>query len=271
MSAAPINTPTENDLLVPFEQQNIPAEYREYYQIRRGNFFSSIQRFSEIWRHYMLLDKIWLREFEDLKPSIDLDRAFPLTLFMNAHAKVRISIELAFSGCMAEARSIMRDAIEFVALAHHMLKDHEYQKIWLSKNDDQDAFDEQFWDAKRTRLFAGLDELYKVWCQLSETGSHANLNAMCDRSVIVKSETHVELRLNYTGLDEKMWATSLFSLLLNCFKMEETLFKDYRTRFQFDGGLLSMRGEFDRHKEQLRWTLVKRYDLKPPESAVAIP
>ena len=87
MSAAPINTPTENDLLVPFEQQNIPAEYREYYQIRRGNFFSSIQRFSEIWRHYILLDNIWLN------PRELLDRLFekspPLPGVVAAYVKHR--------------------------------------------------------------------------------------------------------------------------------------------------------------------------------------
>jgi hypothetical protein len=73
-------------------------------------------------------------------------------------------------------RSILRDAVEFVAHAHHMLKDPEIQKIWLNKNDNEEAFKKEFWYGKETGLFAGLDELYEVWCQLSEIGSHANLN-----------------------------------------------------------------------------------------------
>src|SRR3990170_9059758 len=124
------NEPQEGDLLVPFEIQNIPARYREYYRVKRNNFFASIQRFPEMWKYYVLLDEIWLREIDVLNPLNDT-RAFPLLLYINAHAKVRISIELGFSGCMAEARSILRDAVEFVAHAHAMLADPELQKVWL--------------------------------------------------------------------------------------------------------------------------------------------
>ena len=49
------------------------------------------------------------------------------------------------------------------------------------------------------------------------------------------------MRLNYTGLEEKPWAMGIFDMLLIDFKMEETLFKDYETRFQFDEKLLTMR------------------------------
>jgi hypothetical protein len=68
-----------------------------------------------MWKYYMLLDQIWFREFELMKPARDPERMFPMFLYFNAHAKISVSIELAFSGCMAEARSMMRDAIEFVA------------------------------------------------------------------------------------------------------------------------------------------------------------
>ena len=40
---------------------------------------------------------------------------------------------------------------------------------------------------------------------------------------------------------EKPWAMGIFDMLLIDFKMEETLFKDYQTRFQFDEKLLTMR------------------------------
>lgn len=102
----------ENDILVPFEVQNIPPEYLEYYKVKRNNLFASIQGFPDLWRYYIGLDRIWLREIDDLRSSRDADRIFPLILYFNAHAKMRISIELAFTGCMGEARSLMRDAIE---------------------------------------------------------------------------------------------------------------------------------------------------------------
>jgi hypothetical protein len=78
----PKTAPIEDDLLLPFERENLPKEYKEYYGIKRGNFFASIQRFPEMWNYYMTLDMIWLREFDDLKPSADPDRMFPLILFL---------------------------------------------------------------------------------------------------------------------------------------------------------------------------------------------
>ena len=58
ISAAPNprNEPQEEDVLVPFEIQNIPPKYREYYKIKRNNFFACIQLFPEIWKYYVLLD-----------------------------------------------------------------------------------------------------------------------------------------------------------------------------------------------------------------------
>jgi len=144
MSTLPIPTPDENDLLLPFEQQVLPAEYKSYYQTKRNNFFASIQRFPALWNYYVQLDKIWVYEIDLLKPSSP-NRAFPILLYINAHAKVRITIELAFTGCIPEARSILRDAVEFVAHAHHMLKDPRLQTIWLNKNDDEKAFLKEFW------------------------------------------------------------------------------------------------------------------------------
>ena len=93
-----ISEPQESDLLVPFETANIPEKYKEYYQIRRGNLFASIQRFSEMWKYYIDLDTIWMQEFGDLRSSLDANRIFPLMLYINGHAKIRISIELLSPG-----------------------------------------------------------------------------------------------------------------------------------------------------------------------------
>ncbi len=264
---APRNEPQESDLLVRFEIQKIRAEYREYYRTKRNNFFASIQGFARMWKYYMLLDKIWRRAFDDLKTSPDPARMFPLLLYFNAHAKIRVSIELGFSGCMAEARSILRDAVELVAHAHRMLADPELQKTWLCKNDGNaalEAFKEAFERHKKEGLFKGLDELHKTWGELSETGSHATLNAMCDRFVQVESVDHVEFRLNYCGVEPRTWAMSLFPMLLTCFTMERTMFGDYESRLKLDDGLIRMRSEFERYKEQLRKDLIVRYEVKPP-------
>jgi hypothetical protein len=271
MSTAPTpqNSLEETDrLLVKFELDNIPAQYREYYGAKRNNFFASIQGFQEMWEYYLRLDAIWMREIADLHTARDPNRMFPLLLYINAHAKMRVSIELAFSGCMEEARSILRDAVEFVAHAHMMLNDPELQKTWLSKNDGKAALEEfkkAFEADKKAGLFKGLPELHKTWGELSETGSHANVNAMVDRFVQITSDDHIEFRLNYTGLENhQLWALLLFTMLLTCSTMEQTFFNDYESRLKLDNELMRMRGEFDRYKEQLRETLKRRFKLEPP-------
>jgi hypothetical protein len=267
MAPKPKIEPEESDLLVPFEIQNIPERYREYYKAKRNNFFASIQNSRELWQYYVMLDEIWLREFDDLKPARDPNRMFPLLLYFNAHAKIRISIELGFSACLAEARSILRDAIEFVAHAHAMLQDAELQKTWLNKNEGKaalEAFKNAFEYYKGDRAFKGLDELHRTWKQLSESGSHANLNAIFDRFVQATSKEGGEFRLNYTGAEPRMWVMSLFSMLLACFTMERTLFSDYENLLKLDPELVRMRAEFERYKEQLRRVLIVRYQVKPP-------
>lgn len=254
----------ENELLVPFESQNIPAEYKEYYLTKRQNFFASIQGYSETFDCYMLLDKIWFREFQDLKVASDPNRMFPLLLYFNAHAKIRVSMELALSGCLAEARSILRDAIEFVAHAHHMLTDPALQLKWLGKNDEQEKFKDAFERNKKAGLFNGLDELHKTWGDLSETGSHANINAICDRFAMTEEDGKVEFHLKYCGLEPRMWGMQLFWMLLACFTMEQTLFLDYESRLKFDDTLLKMRAEFETRKERLRRELIVRYNVQLP-------
>ncbi|PYT97533.1 MAG: hypothetical protein DMG38_19555 [Acidobacteria bacterium] len=268
-TATPLSSLAEIDkLLHKFEIENIPDQYRAYYGIKRNNFFASIQGFPEMWQYYLRLDAIWMREFADLQNARDAMRMFPLLLYFNAHAKMRAAMELAFSGCMGEAKSILRDAIEFVAHAHTMISDPELQKTWLSKNDGNTALEEfknAFERQKKAGMFKGLDELHKTWGELSETGSHANISAIVDRFVQNTADDHIEFRLNYTGPeDHKLWTLSQFAMLLTCSMMEQTLFSDYEGRLKLDNELMRMRGEFDKYKEQLRHVLIKRYKVEPP-------
>jgi hypothetical protein len=260
----------ESDLLAPFEIENIPEAYREYYSAKRANFRISIKHFPALWRYYLLLDKIWLREFEDLNSARDSQRMFPLLIFFNTHAKIRVGLELAFSSCMAEARSILRDAIECAAHAHRMMTDTELQKTWLNKNEAEEAFKDAFERHKREGLFGGLGELYKLWGQLSETGSHSTINAMCDRFRIVESDTHVRYMLNYCGVEPQLWAQSVFSMLLASSLMEKVMFRDFESRLDLDDGLLCMRADAQLQKEKLRRDLITLCGIKRPPSKSAI-
>ena len=259
--------PQETDLLVQFEIDNFPAEYRDYYAKKRNNLFARIQGYPALWQLYQQLDEIWMREFTDLQSRRETYSMLPLLCSMNCHAKTRVSLELAFSDCLAEARSILRDAIEFFAHAHAMLHDTTLQKTWLEKIDGKqelEAFKDAFERNKKNGLFNGLDELHRSWGQLSETGSHANATAMAERFVKVESDDNVDFRLNYTGTETKMWVLTVFSMLLDCFTMENTFFNDYNDRLKLDAELLCKRTSFEKAKEQLRTSVINKFQLSPP-------
>lgn len=81
--------------------------------------------------------------------------------------------------------------------------------------------------------------------ELSERGSHANINAICDRFVTVENDGgDYEWQLRYCGIDERMWGMQLFWILLASFTMERTFFLAYESRLKFDDTLLKMRAEF---------------------------
>jgi hypothetical protein len=267
---APPRATPEEEFLTAFERAKLPPEYKEHYLAKRQNFHASIEGFPEPWNLYLLLDKIILREFEDIKTRPNPNKLFPLFIYFEAHVKIRASMELALSVCMPEARSILRDGIEFVAHAHHMLKDPELQKTWLSKNEAADAFTAAFEANKKTGLFNGLEELHKRWGELSETGAHATINAVCQRFVQTENSEGINFQWNYCGVDVKMWALEVFTMITTFFKMEKTLFLDYEERLKLDETLLRMRKEFDVRKEILRRKLIVHYELKPPPSPTIV-
>ena len=267
---APASATPEEEFLTAFERTNLPPEYKQHYLAKRQNFHTSIQGFPELWNLYLLLDKIILREFDDLTTRPDLKKLFPLFLYFEAHVKIRASMELALSVCLPEARSILRDGIEFVAHAHHMLKDPELQKTWLSKNEEAEAFKKAFEKDKQTGLFNGLDELYRRWGELSETGAHATINAVSQRYVQTEDDKGINFRWNYCGVDVQPWALEVFTMVTTFFKMEETLFLNYKDRLKLDDTLLRMRREFEERKETLRRKLIAHFELKPPPSPLIV-
>jgi hypothetical protein len=260
-------TPDDSDLLVQFERDNIKGDFRLFYSIKRNNLFSSIQSFSDHWEFFSRLDEIWRREIDDLEVSIDPDRVFPVVLYMNAHAKMRMGLELTFSNCLPEGRSILRDAVETVAHAHHMLRDPANQSIWMKKDEPagKKAFKQAFEDNKRSGLFSGLAELHEKYGELSEAGSHPTMQSFANRVTMEDRDGQRHMIVNYSGApDRRLFALELFSRLLTCFVMERTFFGDFETRFQLDAKLMQMRKEFETFKEDLRRTLIVRYDVKPP-------
>jgi hypothetical protein len=158
-------------LLTPFEETSIPNHYKEYYRAKRNNLFATIQGFPYLWETYMRLDAIWERGIHDLNIPGRLNELLPLELYLVAHAKVRVSVELAMSCCLGEARSILRDAVECTAHAHRMRFAPQLQVVWVSKEEDEKAFKAAFQHNKKGGLLQGLEELHRAWGILSEKGA----------------------------------------------------------------------------------------------------
>jgi hypothetical protein len=269
-----IKGPNENDILLPFERQAIPEHYRPYYMVKRNNFFASLQGSTDHWRYYQILDKNLLNEFDDMATARDVNRMFPLALFFNAHAKIRISMELAFARCMEEARSILRDAVETAVYAHYMLSDPKLQKIWLSKDDgpqETKDFREAFEKDKKAKLFKGLPELHEQWGRLSETGAHSTPQALATRFHVTESEKDIHYQLNYTGVEDRSWEPEAFTMLLTVSMLERLVFENYEGRLKLDVSLTRNRELADRMKEKLRRSIITKHTIQPPARKPSAP
>jgi hypothetical protein len=260
--------PTENDLLVEFERQQIPEHYKLFYVPKRHNLFATIQQFPYIWNCFMNLDKIVLREFEAMQRIRDLSLVLPMVLLMNAHAKIRIAFELACSTVVPEAHSILRDSIESAAHGHRLASDPRLLKPWLEKNDSEAAkkvFSQEFEHEKASRLFDALPELHKLWKQFSEFGSHVNINSILSRFEIRQTDTDMEYRLNYTGVsDAKLFAMALFEIVLVFGEIEKVIFKLGKDRLQLDHELAEMRTRYEAEKEAVRQHIIRTFHVQPP-------
>jgi hypothetical protein len=254
-----------DDILLPFERRAIPEHYRPYYSAKRNNFLASIQGTPDLWRYFQLLDRNLLSEFEDMGTVSDTLKMVPLTLFFNAHAKIRVAVELAFSRCMEEARSILRDAVETAMFAHYMHSDPDLQKIWLSKDDGKqakDAFTQAFEKDKKTKLFNGQRELYTAWGRLSETGAHATPLALVNRFKIHEDSNNINYRLNYTGIEDREWEPETFTMLLTVSTIEKLVFDDHQARLHLDNELVRNRGLAELLKERLRKAIIDKYNIQ---------
>ena len=267
-----MNEPTENDLLVKFEQNNIPAYYKDYYRNKRHNFCVTIQKMPYLWNCYLSLDKIWEQEFEAMQNLSDPSLMFPMTLYMSGHAKMRIAFELGCSACLAEAHSILRDAIEAVAHGHRLALNPPLIEVWLKKDDDEMAsksYKQEFEYEKADRLFKDLKELHELWKRFSEFGSHTNLNSMAERFRIETTATHLQYKCNYTGSQPEILGPALFEMILAFNFMEAALFRVCESRLKLDLKIPGMRRAFDGEKEQVRRRIITTLKIKQPSVQAA--
>jgi len=191
----------------------------------------------------------------------------PFALYMNAHQKMLIAMELGFATCLPEAHSILRDAIESLVHAHRLLSDSDLQVKWLQKNDGEigeHEFKEEFWYSKRDKLFDGLPELLKLWGHFSEFGSHTNINSIVTRFFRRDGPSDVDIGMNYLGVPAEVLIPALFEVLLVFHVMEEVFYKDFEDRLKLDPELGRMRTQFHIDREKLRKRIIVEFNIPRP-------
>jgi hypothetical protein len=233
--------PLEFREFIALEKNAIPLYYRAYYTTKRNAFVCNIsQELREQWEVFLTIDEAFFRGLVDCDHGGTIERGHSLILYMSAHGKMRIAMELAFAGCLAEARSILRDGVEFTAHAHKLRYRPDLLKVWLDKAEHKKEWEAEFWNKKS--LFEGLPLLHDRWKHYSERGSHANLPNLIGKLGVRNDENSQTFRLSYHGGER---GTQLFlevQVLLNtCALMERTFFDDHRERLRFDEGLRVIR------------------------------
>jgi hypothetical protein len=254
-----------NDLLLDLEK-SFPEKYREYYAIKRQNFFAGVTQFPEFWACYMRLDDILMDEFDDLRKGLDPLKVIPLMLFAHAHAQYRIVLELAFAGCFCEAFNIARMAIESSYQARKMLAEPELLSVWLRKDRDKKSsqeFDAKF-DFNKRKNYAslGLAKLHTYWGRFS-LWSHPSVTALNQR---FKPEG-----VMYFETNPKALALNLFDLLWVSYKIENALFDGFESRLKFDDTLEKKRKQFAVVADTVRLALIRKLKLKPPAAPPGFP
>ncbi len=262
--------PGEKELLLEFERRVLPEHYKTYYLIKRNNFFASVQAFPEIWECFCLIDEAWIREFQDMERASDPYKGFAMLLFCSAHSKMRTSFELALSACVTEAHSILRDAIEAFAHGYRIQAEPKLLEVWLNKIDgpqERRAYEREFWENKSSGLFKGLGDLYGLWRQYSELGSHTSINSLAERFEQAETPTDVNWRFTYSGAKDEILARVLLAMICIFDSMEKYFFMAFEGRLKFDEALRRKRVEFQNRKEIVRMQIIKKYNIPPPTNA----
>jgi hypothetical protein len=263
-----------SDVLAPFESKALRGDYRAYFETKRENFRASINNLPLLWDCFQLLDEIWIRELADTQQIKDPNLALPAALFRDAHARLRIAMELAFYCCVHEAFNSLRLGIEGVYHACKILNNPEQieqrARVWVESanrtRNAEKAFNVLFEQNKRQSFDeCGISSLYRFWNDFSRY-SHSNMDSFSIRLESVQSATGVTWNVHYFEGRPPNIAGTIFWLLLGSVEMEKALFERFKARLSLDPFLVDLRKRFDDTKEEARRDIIRRFNWKPPIS-----
>jgi len=261
--------PTDSELLLPFEQEKIKGDYRDYYKAKRNNFLATVEKFVGLWKAFLDLDSIFIYEIKAMNALGDVNQLMPAMLLLTAHSQVRNSIELGFASCPNDGISLMRNAIESTVFALKMFREPSTALIWASKDDgptELEAFKDHFERKKKENLFPagfGLEVLHQYWSDLSEAGSHTTPGSVGYRFEKVAIESGEEWRINYTGVDEQKLVMSAVTLINVASLIERATYGVFEKRLQFDLSLVERRERFHKQWGAAARTILTKMGLAP--------
>ena len=239
-------------LLTAFERENLQGRYKQHLINQRHNWRINFDEFRPLWDCFMLIDEIWSRELEAMSEGTrERNEVIPIFLFMAAHGKAQVALDLLFSDFITEALSIMREVIEFVVHGCRLLSRPDLMDVWLNRDTDAASLQrwkEEFWFGKEHRLFEGLPELYGFWKMCSERSSHANIGVLLQRIYEFGPEKGV-VALNYSGVDSRLQPVVLFGVLQILTNLESRIFERAEPRLPLDTELQQMRAKFRKEKD----------------------
>lgn len=240
-----------DDVLLPWEKENLREPYRKFVNDKRGCCFNTAQAFPQIWRTFEVLDGIWGRELEDLEHLTNPDWLLPLLLLRSAHTKIRPGFELGFSRCPSEGCALLRIALESVASARNILRKPKLAEVWVKRNLDekhQNNFRVHFENDRKKTLFTdklGLDGLFPFWRQFSRFGSHAGIVDLVIR-MNAEGEPMRKIDFRYLNPNREFLEILLARMLACSYALERVFFADFADRLELDPQLERMRRECSR-------------------------
>jgi hypothetical protein len=259
--------PTPDDFS-KFRQQHFSAEYLKYWKIKENNFAATIQSFPSLWRLFMQLDEILLKEFEISSPLSDQRQLIPRMLMTHSHSQFRLASELAFSTCPHEAYSLMRGAIESAVFGEKLFRHPELVKVWMSRRDselDKKEFDNHFRANRKKNLFTGKSELEKLhvyWVQWSELSSHSSMEDMARRTQMESAPGAENFVIHYFERDQRYVCLAAFQALEAMALIESLLYTMFEGRLQLHPTLADERQAFARGKEAFRQGAIRDFGIR---------
>ena len=261
----------EEELLLPYERKMMQGEWRTYFKAARQCWLASINNFPELWRLFLQLDEIFIREFHDCEKQRNPHALLPLLLFIKAHKSVRVAAELAFSTHFSEAYDATRSAIESAVFAHKIYRERGLAEVWLQKGHgaaQRKAFEKAFVFYKQKNLFPDtfpfLAELYKTYSLYSDWGTHTSVASVGLHYHGHEDDKSQTSSICYVGADLQQIATIIETLIHAFWQIEKALHDAFSSRLCLDPQLEQMRGDFAADKRRIAAALTKRFNIKGP-------